>query len=179
MAEILQATASVVAKDGLAGTTVANVATAAGLQRTLVLHYFGSRDGLMSSFITEAVAAYGDQMLGGQDESVEESLGRLFGPTAYRTQADLVIWVELVARAARDESVRQRLTELWTQRWLPAVERRLQQDYPQASAEQVEQVAYALSALVEGHWYFHLQGVQGRRHHALQAARALLATLET
>lgn len=175
--------AVVVARDGLAGTTIGNVATAAGLQRTLVLHYFGNRDGLMAAFINEAVTAYGDQMLGagGDDEPFEVRLDRLFEPGAYRTRADLVIWVELVAKAARDDEVRERLRELWTQRWLPEVARQLRAAYPGAGEGQIGSVAYGLSCLVEAHWYFHLQGVDGdeRRRQAQQAARMLLTTLDT
>ena len=41
--------ADVVARDGLADTTIAKVAEAAGLQRTLVLHYFRDREALMTA----------------------------------------------------------------------------------------------------------------------------------
>ncbi len=182
MGEILRAMTAVVARDGLAGITIANVAAAAGLQRTLVLHYFGSRDELMASFITTAVAEYGDRMVGGdgpEREPIEARLDGLFEPGTYRSREDLVIWAELVAKAARDQTVRQRLHELWTGRWLPEIERQLGLAYPDADAERVEQVAYALACLVEAHWYFQLQGVDEdrRRRQAQQAARTLLATL--
>ncbi|MGP3916286.1 TetR family transcriptional regulator [Nonomuraea sp. 10N515B] len=176
--------AGVVARDGLTGITIANVAAAAGLQRTLVLHYFGSRDELMASFITNAVAEYGDRMVGDDPrhakEPIEDRLDRLFEPGAYHSHEDLVIWAELVARSARDQTVRQRLHELWTGRWLPAIEQQLGVAYPQADAERIEQVAYALACLVEAHWYFHLQGVDSssRTRQAQQAARTLLATLD-
>ena len=174
---------SVVAREGLAGATIANVAEAAGLKRTLVLHYFGSRDGLMTSFITEAVAEYGDRMVGVGGESaggsVEERVDRLFEPGVYESRDDLVIWVELVARAARDQGVRQRLNELWTGRWLPEIERQLSAAFPAADADQIAQVAFGLSSLVEAYWYFHLQGLddEARRRQAHGAARTLLAGL--
>lgn len=178
--------AGVVARDGLTGVTLAGVAEAAGLTRTLVLHYFGSREGLMTAFVTEAVAAYGDRMLGSDDEpppgpaELADRIDRLFEPGAYESHEDLVIWVELVAAAARDEDVRRRLRELWTGRWLPAAERRLAAAYPHAAPERIGQTAYALACLVEAHWYFQLQDVTGdtRRRAAQQAARSLLTALD-
>jgi AcrR family transcriptional regulator len=178
--QILRAMAGVVARDGLAGTTIANVAAAAGLKRTLILHYFGSRDGLMESFITEVVAVYGEQMFSAADDlPVTARVDRLFEPGAYRTQNDLVIWVELVARSARDPVVRQRLHDLWTERWFPEITRLLQTAYPHAGTEDVNRVAYGLASLVEAHWYFHLQGLGGgdHRRYAQQSAHALLETL--
>ncbi|WP_246351366.1 TetR/AcrR family transcriptional regulator [Nocardia barduliensis] len=172
--------ASVVARDGLAKTTIANVAAAAGLQRTLVLHYFGDRRGLMEAFINEAVAVYGERMLlVDGTEPIETRLDRLFEPGAYQRRDDLVIWTDLVAQSARDEVVRQRLHDLWTHRWFPEIERQLATARPHAQPAQVTQVAYALACLVEAHWAFHLQGLDDtlRRQQAQQAARTLLATL--
>lgn len=178
--QILEAMASVVARDGLAGTTIVNVAAAAGLQRTLVLHYFRDRDELMTAFIAEAVAAYGERMvLGEEGDSVEDRLDRLFEPGAYRHAEDLVVWTELVALAARDTGVRHQLHELWTRRWLPSAEQQLQAAYATAPADRVAETAYAIAGLVEAQWAFHLQGLTDstRRGQLRNAARALVAQL--
>ncbi|MEU5407800.1 TetR/AcrR family transcriptional regulator [Nocardia asteroides] len=182
VAQILRAARSVVAAEGFSATTLSRVATAAGVQRTLVLHYFGNRDGLMQAFITDAVAAYGDAMLRlGADEPIEDRVARMFEPGAYTNRDDLVVWCELVALAARDSLVRRRLTELWTQRWLPALELQLADTYPGAAPAQIAGTAYALACLFEAHWAFHLQGVDGpeRAEQGRHAAHALLATLQT
>ncbi len=178
--EILQAMAGVVARDGLANATLSRVAEAAGMQRTLVLHYFGSRSGLLQAFINSAVAGYGSAMLriaGG--ESIEARIDTMFEPGAYRSREDLVIWIELVALGARDSQVRQRLHELWTSRWLPELQEQLHVDYPHAGDDQVAAAAYALACLFEAHWAFHLQDVatSERGVQAKRAARAVLATL--
>lgn len=181
MSEILRAMAQVVARDGLTGTSIATVATAAGLQRTLVLHYFGNRRGLVQSFVTEAVAAYGDRMLSGTDSGpIQERVDRLFEPGAYRQREDLVIWAELVAHAGRDSAIRANLADLWTNRWFPEIERQLAEAYPHAAPADIGRVAYGLTCLVEAHWFFHLEGVDhaGRRQQAQHAAKALLATLD-
>ncbi|MFD4439655.1 TetR/AcrR family transcriptional regulator [Nocardia sp. NPDC058519] len=181
IAQILRAARSVVAAEGFANTTLSRVAAAAGVQRTLVLHYFGSRDGLMQAFITDAVAEYGDALVRlGADEPIEHRVTRMFEPGAYANRDDLVVWSELVALAAREPVVRQRLTELWTDRWLPGLEQQLGTAYPAATAERVAATAYALACLFEAHWAFHLQGVDspGRADQAKQAAHTLLAALD-
>ncbi|MGM7647408.1 TetR/AcrR family transcriptional regulator [Nocardia sp. JW2] len=180
IAQILRAARSVVAADGFANTTLSRVATAAGVQRTLVLHYFGSRDGLMQAFITDAVAEYGDNLLRlDADAPVEERVARMFEPGAYADRDDLVVWCELVALAARETVVRQRLTDLWTNRWLPGLEQQLSAAYPAASPDRVAVTAYALACLFEAHWAFHLQGVNGpdRTEQAKQSAHTLLSAL--
>ncbi|MGW5453305.1 TetR/AcrR family transcriptional regulator [Nocardia sp. NPDC003979] len=180
IAQILRAARSVVAADGFANTTLSRVATAAGVQRTLVLHYFGSRDGLMQAFVTDAVAEYGDNLLRlGADAPVEERVARMFEPGAYADRDDLVVWCELVALAAREPVVRQRLTDLWTNRWLPGLEQQLSAAYPAASPDRVAVTAYALACLFEAHWAFHLQGVNepDRAEQAKQSAHTLLSAL--
>ncbi len=179
-AEILAAMAGVVAKEGLASATLSRVAQAAGMQRTLVLHYFGSRDGLLQAFVTEAVADYGSAMLRTSTAGpVAARVDAMFEPGAYHTREDLVVWIELVALAARERAAREQLHELWTQRWLPELEQQLRQEYSDASADRIATAAYALACLFEAHWAFELQDVAGpeRRSQAKRAANAILATL--
>jgi AcrR family transcriptional regulator len=177
--EILEAMRRVAGHQGLAGVTVTNVAEAAGVQRTLVFHYFGDRQSLIGAFIEHAVGAYGEQqVLGGQGD-IAVRVDRAFAPGFYETDEDLAIWQELIALAARDPGVRTRLRSLWLDRWLPQIESDLRTARPSASAKQISQVAYALAGLVEAHWAFRAQGVGEPRRvrQAQAAARGLLATL--
>jgi AcrR family transcriptional regulator len=173
--------ASVVARDGLAGATIASVAAEAGMQRTLLLHYFGTRAELIDAFINGAVADYGDRMLSGltTDQPVQAQVDALFQPGFYRDADDLAVWAELVAVAGRDRAVRDRLRTLWSQRWLPALEHQLQQAYPDATDTQIAAAGYGLACLTEAHWAFQLQGVDELRHRdsARAAARAILDTI--
>ena len=59
-ATILLAMGFVVAQSGLANVTVAKIAEAAGLQRTLVLHYFHDRESLVDAYLDFVVGLYGD-----------------------------------------------------------------------------------------------------------------------
>ncbi|CAA0082505.1 HTH-type transcriptional regulator BetI [Mycolicibacterium vanbaalenii] len=182
IAEILRATATVVARDGLANTTLSQVAAAAGMQRTLVLHYFGSRDSLIQAFVDEAVAAYGTAMLRvDNDEKLLRRIHTMFAPGAYHSREDLVVWSELVALGARDPHVRQRLHALWARRWLPELEQQLADQYPSASPDEISSAAYGLACLFEAHWAFHLQGITGpdRQRQAQHSAQAILDSLTT
>lgn len=178
IAEILHATVGVVARDGLAGATFSKIAEAAGMQRTLVLHYFPSRDALMEAFIDNAIAAMGTEILRRRaGESLQQRISAMFAPGAYRTREDLVVWTELVALSARDHAVRQRLHDLWAKNWLPDLEGQLAEQYPSASGDTITATAYALVCLFEAHWAFSMQDiVDDRRQH--QAERAALLLLD-
>ena len=179
-AGILAATGRVVAREGLAETTVAKVADEAGLQRTLVFHYFGDRQSLISAFIEQVVAAYGDlQIVGDQARTIEERIDGAFEPEHYAAREDLVVWTELVALAARVPAVRARLRALWTDRWLPMISRELRTARPRATAAQVQQIGYGIACLAEAHWSLQLQGLDSAEHrgHGQACARALLDSL--
>jgi AcrR family transcriptional regulator len=181
-AQILTAMAAVIAREGIAATTLAKVASQAGFHRTLVAHYFGDRRSLIDAFIDQAAAIYGDrQILGDQAARIETRVERLFEPGHYATHEDLIVWTELAALAARDDHVRQRLRSLWEDRWLPSIEEQLHNARPKAEPAKVSEVAYGLACLAESHWNLGLQGVATpqRRRQAQSAARLLLASLPT
>ncbi|TCO53461.1 TetR/AcrR family transcriptional regulator [Actinocrispum wychmicini] len=175
-AEILEAMARVVSRDGLDNATVTAVADEAGMQRTLVLHYFGDRQGLLEAFIDEVVGEYGRRMVSDDTVPIQARIDHAFAYGFYDSRDDLVVWIELVAFAARDASIRIRLRALWVDHWLPEVERQLALVAPTASEEQISQVAYGLTCLSEAYWAFTLQGVDNSAH-ARACARLLLATL--
>ncbi|WP_037067197.1 TetR/AcrR family transcriptional regulator [Pseudonocardia acaciae] len=179
-AHILEAMAAEVAGHGLAEVTVAKVAQRAGLQRTLVFHYFGDRDALVRAFLDEVVGRYGETMvLGDPGAPFRDRLDLAFEPGFYQQREHLVVWTELVALAAREPSVRDRLLALWRDRWLPEVERQLRRERPHATPAQVGRTAYGLACLVEGHWALYLQGLDdpARARAARDAARTLVDAL--
>jgi len=178
--EILLAMRVVAARDGLSETTVGSVAQEAGLQRTLVFHYFRDRASMLDAFVDWTVAAYGDQqLLAGQDGDLTDRVEAAFAPAFYEDTNDLAIWQELIALATRDPHLAAKLRALWSDRWLPRLEQELHTARPTASRTQVSRVAYALAALVEGHWSLVAQGVPtaAQTRAARQAARALIQSL--
>lgn len=179
--QILSAARAVVSREGIEATTLSAVAEEAGLQRTLVLHYFRTREALIEAFVTRTIDDYGRQMLTrGASSPISERINRLFDAGAYRSRADLVVWTELAALAARDAEVRKQLQHLWTDSWLPELERQLAEEFTGARREQIEAAAYALAGLFEAHWWFHVQGVTGRKRQtqARYAAALILSDLK-
>lgn len=179
--EIMLAMHAVAAREGLANATVSAVAEEAGMQRTLVFHYFRDRDSLVDAFIGVVVAAYGDQQLLAGEGDILERVGAAFGPSFYGSAADLAIWQELIALAYREPRVGVLLRALWRERWLPQLQGEIQSARPSASTSEVARVAYALAALVEGHWAIVAQGVSedAHRHAAREAAITLVESLPT
>ncbi|MFG2446621.1 TetR/AcrR family transcriptional regulator [Nocardia fluminea] len=175
--EILEATFAVVVREGLAGVTFSKVAEVAGMQRTLVLHYFGSRDELIGAFIDHVVGAMGTAVVHHRDDlPLPQRVVAAYAPGAYRTRDDMVVWAELVALSARDPAVRERLRELWTGRWLPDLEAVLADHYPAVPAEDISAAAYALVCLFEAHWALDIQGVvdERRQRHVEHSAKVIL-----
>lgn len=160
---------------------MARIAEVSGLQRTLVLHYFGNRDSLVSEFISYAVGEYGELMLSETaGQPVGDRVAAMFAAPTKRRRGEIAVWLELVAAGTRDESIRAQLRELWTQRWLPALEDQISNEYPSASKGAVAAAAYGITCLFEAHWALDAQGIwsQRRSDQAEIAAKAILATLD-
>ena len=121
--EILAAFARCIGRHGLAESSVARVAEEAGLQRTLVFHYFGDRQALIDALIDYEVEfheqALSESLAGvGPGERLERLLDYFFGGGFYaRFPESGQVWLELVGIASRDPRLRSRLVTLW-RRWL-------------------------------------------------------------
>ncbi|MFT4086003.1 MAG: TetR/AcrR family transcriptional regulator [Gordonia sp. (in: high G+C Gram-positive bacteria)] len=172
----------VIARDGLAAVTVSAVAQAAGLKRTLVGHYFTSREELVSQYLDRAVSGFGAMMLDvASDVAPGEAAERMLADDLYGGTKYLTVWLELVASAGRYEALKSRLNYLWTQVWLPRVEAILTEYYPGNDPARISEVAFCLSSLVEAYWAFRAQ-LEGdwtlRKTQTLNGCRVLLAQLE-
>lgn len=173
--EILQAAVSVVAKEGLEGITFAKVAEAAGMQRTLVLHYFSTRAELMNAFIEHYIAKMGTEILHRfSGKPLSEQIVMLFTPEVYRSHDDLIVWFELVAQSARNPFIQKMLHNLWTQHWLPDFENQLAQEFPNATLEAISSAAYVLVCLFEAYWGFSIQGVTDQQRQKQMEQTVLL-----
>lgn len=173
--EILQAAVSVVAREGLEGITFAKVAESAGMQRTLVLHYFSTRTELMNAFIEHYIAQMGTEILHRfSGKPLSEQIVMLFTPEVYRSHEDLIVWLELVAQSARKPFIQKMLHNLWTQHWLPDFENQLAQEFPNATLEAISSAAYVLVCLFEAYWGFSIQGVTDQQRQKQMEQTVLL-----
>ncbi|MEX0991788.1 MAG: TetR/AcrR family transcriptional regulator [Actinomycetota bacterium] len=120
-ARILDAAAEAIVERGLAETRVADVAMRARMSPGHVLYYFGTKDELLLEALRRSEE--------GLYEEVAADLATIPGPVerlvrliehsspAGKGDPAWVLWVEVWARAARDEALAKQLGEL-DQRWL-------------------------------------------------------------
>lgn len=181
-AQIFAAATDVIATDGLPGLTMTKVADAAGMKRTLVGHYFSSRDSLVEEYLSYAVARYGEAMIEcASAGSVEEALTALLADEAYPEPKHLTVWLDLVAAASRDHGVRQRLNWLWSELWLPRMRSLIECEHEHADGAQLNGAVFTVTALIEAYWAFRAQGTTDhhiRRDQVLAACRTLLDSLD-
>lgn len=179
--EILQATVSVVAREGLEGITFAKVAKASSMQRTLVHHYFSSRVELINAFIQHYIGEMGTEIIHRfKGKPLKERIVNVFAPDVYRSQDDLIVWFELVAQSGRNPFIQQMLHDLWTKHWLPDLENQLAKDYPLVPQGKISSTAFILVCLFEAYWGFNIQGVtnQQRQRQMEQTALMILDDLK-
>jgi len=78
---ILEAAQALLATTGPEGLRLQDIAGAAGISHSLILHHFGSREGLVRALTRQAVAELRDKLvaaMASSEYSVEEQLDRVF-----------------------------------------------------------------------------------------------------
>ncbi|MBV9967896.1 MAG: TetR/AcrR family transcriptional regulator, partial [Alphaproteobacteria bacterium] len=82
---ILDTARELIARSGPEGLRLQEIAAAAGISHPLILHHFGSREGLVRALVQEAVAELRDRLIGAMNSaeySLEQQLDQVF--EAYR-----------------------------------------------------------------------------------------------
>src|SRR5271169_546662 len=78
---ILQTAQGLIATTGPEGLRLQDIATAAGISHPLILHHFGSREGLVRALTQRAVAELRDKLvaaMASSEYSIEQQLDRVF-----------------------------------------------------------------------------------------------------
>jgi TetR/AcrR family transcriptional regulator, repressor for neighboring sulfatase len=78
---ILEAAQDLLARTGPEGLRLQEIAAAAGISHPLILHHFGSREGLVRALTQQAVAELRDRLIaaiGSAEYSLEQQLDRVF-----------------------------------------------------------------------------------------------------
>src|SRR5205809_5638362 len=82
---ILETAQELIARAGPEGLRLQEIAAAAGISHPLILHHFGSREGLVRALVQQAVAELRDKLvaaMGSAEYSLEQELDQVFD--AYR-----------------------------------------------------------------------------------------------
>jgi AcrR family transcriptional regulator len=102
---ILETAQSLVATTGPEGLRLQDIASAAGISHPLILHHFGSREGLVRALTQEAAAELRDKLvaaMASSDYSIEQQLDRVFD--AFRDGlAQRLAWLTTVDPGGGDE----------------------------------------------------------------------------
>src|SRR5215470_7450941 len=78
---ILEAAQTLIAATGPEGLRLQDIAAAAGISHSLILHHFGSREGLVRALTRQTVAELRDKLVAAMasgESSVEQQLDRVF-----------------------------------------------------------------------------------------------------
>src|SRR6266403_6279203 len=95
---ILETAQSLIASTGPEGLRLQDIAAEAGISHSLILHHFGSREGLVRALIRQAAAELRDKLIAAMESteySVEQQLDRVFD--AFRDGlAQRLVWLVTV-----------------------------------------------------------------------------------
>ena len=95
---ILETAQGLIASTGPEGLRLQDIAAAAGISHSLILHHFGSREGLVRALTREAVAELRDKLVAAMEAteySLEQQLDRVFD--AFRDGlAQRLVWLATV-----------------------------------------------------------------------------------
>ena len=102
---ILDTAARRLARHGIKGLNIADVARDAGITHATLLHHFGSADGMQRSLMTDMTAALLRDVLAAlEDQSADDDdavVQALFGTLAKGGQANLVAWAAITEQDVR------------------------------------------------------------------------------
>jgi AcrR family transcriptional regulator len=174
---ILAAAAEVIRERGLENTRVVDVADRAGTSAPTVLYWFASKAELLSDALTAAEENFYEQLeerLAGLD-SARERLVALIDPASGTGDYDAALWMELWAKALRDEKlagIREQLDARWRGTIAEVV--REGQEAGEFGSTDPDQLALLLASLLDG---FSVQIALGDREGTPERARELCLRL--
>ena len=167
--EILNAFEACIVEYGLSGATLQRVADHAGIKLSMIDHYIGNREALVSAMVERFIMIYEedtDAFLSSLPETnrLEQLLDFYMSDTGifYRSK-DTAILAELIALGDRDTAVKQQVLDLYRsldESFYTEVRRTVKS----ATEAQCRQVAYLLLTLWVGHATLRWQGFEVERH---------------
>lgn len=181
VAQILDAYEICVAKYGVDGATLERIAAEAGLARPLIRHNIGNRDDLLEALTTRFLEKSERDIADLMDRLPEEDRGKvlvsyLFDHDFEDTQTVLVANAFMVAAPEYPFLLERMRT--WSEGFIHAVEKELQQAYPQADVADVYAVATGITGI-----YFNVDSLSALgdmkrlRQGSKKAALMLIETL--
>ncbi len=148
--EILDAFLTCVARFGLEGATQEHIATEAGVKRTLLRHYLGNRDQMISALTEYVVSGFAQttdvlaQLLG-PEGSLEQLINILFDQREDSDPRLMLAYQAMVASVDNYPDMRAPLLQS-LQQFLSVIETAAQRSHPTRSPDDIRAVAHGISA---------------------------------
>ncbi|MFC5288694.1 TetR/AcrR family transcriptional regulator [Actinokineospora guangxiensis] len=181
--QLLGATCRVIARDGIRGLRVENVAAEAGVSTALIYYHFGDRAGLLAHAMRHVNAraesyARAEEGRSGRERLALQVLGEFQDDDLVRENS--AVWGEVRGAAVFDEALRPVVADA-TARWVADLAEYIDQGKTDGSiADEVDPhgVAVRLTAFVEGlsnRWLSQLMSTDDVRDHLLRVLDRELA----
>lgn len=182
-AQILEAFSVCLRQHGLEGCTLERVAQEAGVQRSIIRHYIGNRDDLVTAAVEHIIGDYVSELVESfnnlpQADRVPALLDYLFSPETGSEIGDFDILINaLWASHERDPHTRSLLLDLHLE-LESLIDGALRTVYPGAESQRRRDTAYSLLCLFDSTWSLASLGFpQSRFAAARRTAEQLINSL--
>jgi AcrR family transcriptional regulator len=121
--ELLRAVVDTVAAAGIGSRSLRDIAEAAGTSHRMLLHYFGSRDELLTAVVEEVERRQLDSLSALPDDPIEAARAMWAGLRAPGLRSSERLFFECYARAAQGEKPFERMIPGAVDGWLEEVDK--------------------------------------------------------
>lgn len=152
---ILDAAESCIAKYGLQGATLNNIAAEAGINRGLIHHYVGNRDNVVQLMLERLLERYQSSFeeysaLQPRGNHADFIVGYYFDAWFELAPEDDALIMELLAESKRDPKIRKLLHQLYDG-FETMIANELNRIFPEADNTKLHSVSYSLMLLAFSH----------------------------
>jgi AcrR family transcriptional regulator len=181
--EIIDAVQKCIVDFGLTNTTLARIAERAGMQQSAIAHFVGNRDEVINAALERSTDFY-EEVIGeleGQSLTavLDATMGGRVSGRLVRPEA-MLLFDEMLTLAPRDEKIRRHVEHALAQLH-DLINRRLEIEHPDATAERLRAVGVAIMLIVDDVERLAVLDVipAGSRADARRAVDILISTLRS
>lgn len=178
---ILDAMERCIAKYGLHGTTLKNIASEANINRGLIHHYVGNRNDVVQLMVERLLEKYKASFknyssLQPENNNAEIIVDYYFDAWFELAPEDDALIMELLAESERDLHIHKLMLNLYNG-FESMIARELAQRFPKADSENLHSVAYSLMLLAFSHATITWLGLPQAKHSNVRSIAANLVQM--
>lgn len=181
--QILDAFEECIRKYGLKESSIPKIADEAGIKHSLIRHYIGNRDSLVSAMVNRFTDRYLEiisEALSSRISGIpfESTVDYFFGKIA-RHHAENSIFTELFAASVRDGFIKKQLCSLYG-RITDMIAAGISEEYPETGKTRATSLSYSLLSIWIGHSILlHIDFMENGIEMASTAAKKIIGDPET